>query len=152
MSIFIYFQFFNGSFYYIILENYKNIRVDKVGKFRSSVRETSRPSVFHWTSSASLRRVRSFAVLRSRSRWPLIAPPVYRRRRRSLSPTLRLRSAILISFSSFHLVLILLSRRWRWSQDKARDLSMKIEEGFGANGLGIITVSDVCETILFAFH
>jgi hypothetical protein len=29
-------------------------------------------------------------------------------------------------------------------QDKNHDLSLKIEQGFGPNGLGILSVTDVC--------
>lgn len=37
-------------------------------------------------------------------------------------------------------------------QDKNSDLSMKIEEGFGPNGLGILSVTDVRAKLLCIFY
>jgi hypothetical protein len=36
-------------------------------------------------------------------------------------------------------------------QDKSADLSMKIEEGFGPNGLGILSISDVWDGLMYKF-
>lgn len=36
-------------------------------------------------------------------------------------------------------------------QDKSIDLSMKIEEGFGPNGLGILSITDVWDGVMYTF-
>ncbi len=36
-------------------------------------------------------------------------------------------------------------------QDKSADLSMKIEEGFGPNGLGILSITDVWDGVMYKF-
>lgn len=43
-------------------------------------------------------------------------------------------------------------RFWSWlKQDKNADLSVKIEQGFGANGLGILAVTDVWIQLLHRY-
>jgi hypothetical protein len=37
-------------------------------------------------------------------------------------------------------------------QDKNHDLSLKIEQGFGPNGLGILSVTDVCTYFISIFY
>jgi hypothetical protein len=38
------------------------------------------------------------------------------------------------------------------SQDKNHDLSLKIEQGFGPNGLGILSVTHVCTYFISIFY
>ncbi|KAJ0031016.1 hypothetical protein Pint_13123 [Pistacia integerrima] len=75
---------------------------------------------------------------RSLSSWSRITCQKMSCSTESVVPTLR---TVTISYSELKAILIFFWSRLK--QDKNADLSMKIEQGFGPDGLGILSVTDV---------